>query len=99
MCIRDSLSMHAFLDDINPLYSKFVFTQSQDKVEDDSLTIAEIYNMKFNAQLAVLSACETGDGALNRGEGIMSLSRAFAYAGCPSVVTSLWKVDSETTST
>ncbi|MEX2592720.1 MAG: CHAT domain-containing tetratricopeptide repeat protein [Anditalea sp.] len=93
------LSMHAYLDDINPLYSKFVFTQSKDTVEDDSLTIAEIYNMRFNTQLAVLSACETGDGVLSRGEGIMSLSRAFAYAGCPSVVTSLWKVDSETTST
>jgi CHAT domain-containing protein/Tfp pilus assembly protein PilF len=92
------LSMHAFLDDINPMYSKFVFTGSQDAIEDDFLTIAEIYNMKINAQLAVLSACETGDGILSRGEGIMSLSRAFAYAGCPSVVTSLWKVESETTS-
>ncbi|MEX2568760.1 MAG: CHAT domain-containing tetratricopeptide repeat protein, partial [Cyclobacteriaceae bacterium] len=93
------LSMHAFLDDIQPLYSKFVFSQSQDESEDDSLTIAEIYNMNFNAQMAVLSACETADGTLSRGEGIMSLSRAFAYAGCPSIVTSLWKVDSKTTST
>jgi len=89
------LSMHGTLDDDHPLYSKLIFSQTQDSLQDDSLTVAEIYTMRLNAQMTVLSACETGNGPVSRGEGIMSMSRAFAYAGCPSVITSLWKVDAE----
>ena len=53
--------------------------------------------MQFNADLAVLSACNTGFGAISRGEGVMSLARAFTYAGVPATVTSLWKVPDLTT--
>ena len=53
----------------------------------------EIYNMELEAELTVLSACNTGSGKMVRGEGIMSLSRAFLYAGCPNVVFSLWQAD------
>jgi CHAT domain-containing protein len=45
----------------------------------------------------ILSACETGSGALVKGEGVMSLSRAFTYAGCSNVITSLWKADDYST--
>ena len=48
--------------------------------------------------MAVLSACNTGYGKLIKGEGIMSLARAFSYAGCPSVVMSHWQVDDKSTS-
>jgi tetratricopeptide (TPR) repeat protein len=62
------------------------------------LYMNEIYNLPMeHTQLVVLSACETGAGALQRGEGVMSLSRAFAYAGCPNTVTSLWKADDAAT--
>lgn len=91
------LSMHGLLDDDNPLYSKLVFTKDTSKMEDNFLTVAELYNLELNAQLAVLSACNSGIGSLKRGEGVMSLSRAFAYAGTPSVVMSLWTVPDETT--
>ncbi|MGB0524835.1 MAG: CHAT domain-containing protein, partial [Flammeovirgaceae bacterium] len=47
--------------------------------------------------LAVLSACNTGFGQLQRGEGVMSIGRAFAYAGCPSIAMSHWQVDDEAT--
>ncbi|MBC7924005.1 MAG: CHAT domain-containing protein, partial [Ferruginibacter sp.] len=58
----------------------------------------EIYNLVLNnAKLVVLSACETGNGQLVRGEGVMSLARAFAYAGCPNIVTTLWKADDQST--
>jgi CHAT domain-containing protein len=53
--------------------------------------------MRLETELAILSACETGTGALARGEGIMSLGRAFKYAGCPSIAMSLWKVNDQAT--
>ena len=58
----------------------------------------EISNLKLDStQLVILSACETGTGQLVKGEGLMSLSRAFAYAGCPDIITSLWKAEDKTT--
>ena len=57
----------------------------------------EIFNLDLAAQMVVLGACETGVGDIIRGEGIMSLARGFAYAGCPSLVSSLWRVDDKAT--
>lgn len=90
------LAMHGIVDDQNPLYSHLVFTETEGK-EDNRLTAAELYTMQLNAGLAVLSACNTGVGELKRGEGVMSLSRAFASAGCPSMVMSLWSVPDKQT--
>ena len=88
------LAMHALIDDQNPLYSRLVFShEATDSLEDGYLHAYELYDMELSADLAVLSACETGYGKLERGEGIMSLARAFAYAGCPSIVMSHWLVD------
>lgn len=54
----------------------------------------EISNLPLDKTgLVILSACETGGGSLVRGEGVMSLSRAFAYAGCANVITSLWNAN------
>jgi CHAT domain-containing protein len=86
--------MHALTNDTDPLYSQLVFTQNPaDTVEDNSLHAYELYNMRLDANLAVLSACNTGAGKLVRGEGIMSLSRAFKFAGCPNILMSLWSVN------
>lgn len=87
------LAMHSLINDKNPLFSKLLFSQNEfDSLEDNKLNAIELYNMELNAELAVLSACNTGYGKLSRGEGIMSLSRAFNYAGVPSTIMSLWKV-------
>lgn len=49
------------------------------------------------ARLVVLSACEAGRGKLQKDEGIISLARAFVYAGCESIITTLWNAHDETT--
>ncbi|MCB0636971.1 MAG: CHAT domain-containing protein, partial [Lewinella sp.] len=60
---------------------------------DQQLFLPELYAMDLPADLAVLSACETGLGRISGGEGVMSLARGFAFAGCQSVITTLWKVN------
>lgn len=91
------MAMHAFVDDTDPMNSSLVFYQDKDSVEDGFLHTFELYNMQLNADLAVLSACETGYGKIVKGEGIVSLARGFAYAGVPSVVMSHWQVDDQST--
>lgn len=93
------LAMHAFIDNENPLYSRLVFSSSPDTIEDGMLNTYELFNLDLSADLAVLSACQTGDGRLHRGEGVMSLARGFFYAGVPSIVMTLWAVDDASSST
>ncbi len=92
------LATHAIIDDLNPMNSKLLFTLNEDSLEDGDLHAWEIFNMDLNAQMAVLSACNTGFGKIQKGEGVMSIGRAFAYAGCPSVVMSLWPAQDKITS-
>ncbi|MGI0493757.1 tetratricopeptide repeat protein [Alkalinema pantanalense CENA528] len=61
------------------------------------LSAAEIFNLKLNADLVVLSACDTGRGEIT-GDGVVGLSRSFIAAGAPSVVVSLWAVNDQSTS-
>lgn len=87
------LAMHTVINDSLPLYSKLVF--SPGKAGDGWLNTYEVYNMSLKSRLTVLSACNTGSGRLQKGEGVMSLARAFLYAGCPSIVMTLWSVEDE----
>ncbi len=89
------LAMHAFINDSLPAFSCFAFTPSDGhELENDGwLNTADIYNLDLSARLAVLSACNTGTGKLKGGEGIMSLARGFIYAGCPSIVMTLWEAE------
>lgn len=93
------LATHASVDNEMPLRSYIVFYPVSGSNPDDyKLYAQEIYNLKLDStQLVILSACETGAGKLVKGEGLMSLSRAFAYAGCPNIITSLWKAEDKTT--
>ncbi|WP_319483041.1 CHAT domain-containing tetratricopeptide repeat protein [uncultured Draconibacterium sp.] len=90
------LAMHAYINDSMPAYSRLAFSQTIDSSALDNdgwLNTADIYNLDLNANMTVLSACNTGIGKLQKGEGLMSLARGFLYAGCPSVVMSLWEVE------
>lgn len=64
---------------------------------DETLYLPEIYGYNLNADLLVLSACETGLGTLRKGEGAMSLARGFSYAGVNNLIVSLWKVNDKAT--
>ncbi|MDJ0523122.1 MAG: CHAT domain-containing protein [Planctomycetota bacterium] len=87
---------HGLLDPQHPRLSALALSRLRE--EDDGLLSAlEVLGMPIHADLAVLSACETGRGKVVHGEGISGLTRAFLYAGVPSVVCSLWKVDDEAT--
>ena len=87
------LAMHTIINDSLPMYSKLVFSPESDSINDGWLNTYEVYNMKLKARLAVLSACNTGSGKLRKGEGVVSLARGFLYAGCPSIVMTLWNVE------
>lgn len=92
------LATHAVADNESPLNSFIAFYPDKNNYNDYRLYAQEIYNMKLDsAQLIILSACETGTGQLIHGEGLMSLSRAFTYAGCPNIITSLWKAEDKST--
>jgi len=94
------LAMHTIMKDDNPLHSLLAFTtvEGTDSTEDNKLYAYEIYNMKLNAQMAVLSSCSSGFGKMQKGEGMMSLARGFIYAGCPSIVMTLWQVADQSSS-
>lgn len=91
------LAMHGTIDEKNPLNSGLIFSKT-DSSKDNFLSGYDLFAMQFKTGLAVLSACNTGNGELRRSEGVMSLARAFAYAGCPSTVMSLWSIPDESTS-
>jgi len=93
------LGTHTEINNASPLYSKLVLSKSNDNTgEDGYLHAYEIYKLQLRAELAVLTACETGTGKKYDGEGVRSLAHSFAYAGCPSLVMSLWKIDEKVSS-
>ena len=91
------LATHGLLDEYKPMESALVFSYSSGPDKDGLLKAKEVLNMKLNADLVVLSACETGLGQVKEGEGVVGLTSSFMYAGAPSVVVSLWSVESAST--
>ncbi|CAA6808066.1 MAG: Unknown protein [uncultured Aureispira sp.] len=92
------LAMHGIVDSKQPEYSSLVFTHSANKNEDDLLHAYELNLLEINTDLVVLSACETGFGKYERGEGVVSLGRGFMYSGAPSLVMTLWPINDKATS-
>ncbi|RMD59447.1 CHAT domain-containing protein [Candidatus Parcubacteria bacterium] len=90
---------HSLVNDYEPLYSKMILARSREGSEDGFLQTYEIFNLPLRADLVVLSACNTAVGRLKRGEGLMSLARAFFSSGARSLVASLWNVNDEATAT
>ncbi|MBW1296177.1 CHAT domain-containing protein [Aquimarina litoralis] len=88
---------HAATNDEYPDYSYLAFAKD-DSSENGLLYVKDLYGYNINADLVALSACQTGLGKLEKGEGMLSLARGFSYAGAKSLVTTLWKINDQTTS-
>jgi CHAT domain-containing protein len=93
------LATHGIFDDASPMYSHILLSRGEPNSKEDGLLEAwEIMQMDLKADLAVLSACETGRGRISAGEGMIGLTWAFFVAGVPTTVVSQWKVESASTS-
>jgi CHAT domain-containing protein/tetratricopeptide (TPR) repeat protein len=91
---------HALLDDRNPMYSSLVLSpgpRSGGRGEDGLLEAWEIFDLRLDADLVVLAACQTARGRPRAGEGMIGMSWALAAAGSPATLASQWEVDSEST--
>ncbi len=88
------LATHGLFDEKQGLQSALAFVAGANN--NGILTALEILDLKLKADIAVLSACDTGRGQIT-GDGVIGLSRAFMAAGVPSVVISLWAVSDEST--
>lgn len=85
------VASHGVFDELTPTRSSLVFVP--DLKNDGFLTVNEVYGLKVQAPLIVLSACETGLGKLSSGDEIVGLNRALFYAGSSSIISSLWRIN------
>ncbi|MFN0124135.1 MAG: CHAT domain-containing protein, partial [Blastocatellia bacterium] len=90
---------HGLIDNDHPELSGVILSlvDEQGRSQDGYLRLQDIYNLRLNADLVVISACQTALGKNVRGEGLISLARGFLYAGAERVVSTLWKVDDRAT--
>ncbi|HEX7294436.1 MAG TPA: CHAT domain-containing protein, partial [Pyrinomonadaceae bacterium] len=91
------VATHGLLNAERPQFTGVVLSLVGNKTRDGFLRTDEVFNLHLGSPLVVLSACETGLGKEKRGEGVMGLTRAFMYAGAPTVGVSLWSVADKST--
>jgi CHAT domain-containing protein len=92
------LATHGMLNDRNPMYSYLLLAQTgEGSGEDGLLEARELMKLELNADLAILSACETARGQISRGEGVIGMTWALFVAGATTTVVSQWKVQSNST--
>jgi CHAT domain-containing protein len=89
---------HGILNDVSPMYSHIVLSQKENNSSEDGLLEAwEMKDLNLNAEMVVLSACETARGKIGSGEGVIGMSWALFIAGAPTTVATQWKVESSST--
>jgi CHAT domain-containing protein/tetratricopeptide (TPR) repeat protein len=92
------LATHGILNDVSPMYSHVLLSQTSGRDDEDGLLEAwEMMNLDLNADLVVLAACETARGRAGAGEGVLGMNWALFVAGCPRTVVSQWKVEASST--
>jgi CHAT domain-containing protein len=88
---------HGLLDAERPQFTGLALSLVGQTEADGFLRVDEVFNLRLGSPLVMLSACETGLGRERRGEGVIGLTRAFMYAGAPTVGVSLWSVGDKST--
>jgi CHAT domain-containing protein len=90
---------HGLINNQHPDLSGIVLSlvDEQGRPQNGFLRLYDIYNLKLDADLVVLSACQTALGKNIKGEGLVGLTRGFMYAGAPRVVASFWRIDDRAT--
>jgi CHAT domain-containing protein len=88
---------HGLLDTERPQFTGLALAPTGAPDADGFLRVGEVFNLRLGSPLVILSACETGLGKEKRGEGVIGLTRAFMYAGAPTVGVSLWSVADKST--
>jgi len=86
------LAMHSFADEKLEGNSFLAFSKKEGKT-NNLLYLKDLYNLTLNAEMVVLSSCQSGIGTFKSGEGIVSLARGFSYAGAKSIITTLWQIN------
>jgi len=89
------LATHGYFNGNDPMNSFVLFAPSKD--DDGKLMVREVFGLNLNSKLVTLSACETGITSITQGDEMVGLSRAFIYAGTPSIIVSLWNVSDAST--
>jgi CHAT domain-containing protein len=87
---RIHFATHSIIDEDDPARSGLIFTRKRNGSDDGILQVGEIMNLRMNAELVVLSACQTALGRYDKGEGLIGLTRAFFFAGASRLLVSLW---------
>ena len=87
---------HVVRDPANPLFSYIDLLEGDG--EDGRLEAHEVFGLSLEADLVVLSSCESGLGRLTRGDEVLGLTEAFLFAGAGAVVSTLWRVDDRASS-
>ena len=90
------IAAHAEVDNLRPENSFIAFSDNTPAIQP-LLFLDEIYHLGLNADMVAVTACKTSLGPIAEGEGILSLSRAFAYAGAKSIITTLWEINDQKT--
>ena len=93
------IATHGTVNSEHPELSGLMLSQKEGTTDDGMLYNGEIYNLRLDADLVVMSACETGLGKISQGEGVIGLGRSLIYAGAKNIVCSLWQVSDASTST
>lgn len=93
------IATHGKADGVQPERSRLVLSllDAEGRSIEGNLSLQDIYNLRLDADLVVLSACQSGLGSLVRGEGLVGLTRGFLHAGSRRVAASLWNVDDGST--
>ena len=92
------MATHGLLNNHNPMFSSIAMSGIKDQPDDGFLQAREIPSIELDAELVIMSACESGRGELMPGEGILGLTRSFFSAGVPSIAASMWEVNDQATS-